>query len=153
MEIQSNKKEIFKVSRKIKMEENELQELLEQKCIVADCEKKQGMYMQMGIQMVPVCSDHFMKFMEVQSSWQKASLLVHKDMQKSNGETIIIRTYEEWKEKVKQHFQDISTQGLVMTKGVCIECGEKALSCRFPFKPVCEEHMEFPLNVLKVALK
>ena len=136
------------------MEQEKLKELREAKCTVADCDKKQDFYQEMGFGLVmPFCMEHFMKMQELKHLWDKSARLVERDLQKNTGETVIIKNYKEWKEKVKQHFQDITTQGLVLTKGVCIYCGKKAIGCKTNFTPVCEEHTGFPLRVLKIAIK
>ncbi len=136
------------------MDESKLQQLREAKCTVADCGEKQDFYQEMGFGLVmPFCSKHFMQLQELKPLFDKSGKLVHKDLQRNTGEMIVIKNHREWKQKVKQHFQDITTQGLVLTKGVCIHCGKKAIGCKMNFTPVCEEHTEFPLNVIKVALK
>ena len=133
---------------------NKLQHLMEQKCTIADCDRKQGMFMEIGFGMVmPFCIEHATKLIELKPMWDKSASFVEKDLRKNNGEVVLIQNYQEWKKRVKSHFQDITTQGLIVTKGKCVHCGKKAIGCKSNFTAVCEEHTGFPLNVLKVAIK
>ena len=88
------------------MEQEKLQRLKEAKCTVADCDKKQDIYQEMGFGMVmPFCFEHFMKLQELQPLWEKSAILVEEDLKRNKGETIIIRNYKEWRERVKPHFK------------------------------------------------
>ncbi len=134
--------------------DEKLQKIREQKCTIRDCDNKQDILQDMGMgMMLPFCMEHFMKFQEVKHTWDKPARLVHNDLMKDNGKMVVIKNYAEWKKKVKKHFQEITTQGLVLTKGKCYYCGKKPIGCKSYFTAVCEEHSEFPLNVKEIAVR
>ncbi len=123
------------------------------KCSIADCNHKQEMYMNVGIQMLPFCMEHFIKLQELKPELDGVASLIDKDMRRSNGEMVIIKSYEEYKRRVKKHFQELVSTSLSLTKGKCVYCGAVAVGCRVGWTPICERCMGFPLKVLKVSLK
>lgn len=134
--------------------EEKLQQIREQKCTVRDCDKIQAILQDVGNGMImPFCMEHFMKLQESKHIWDKSARLVEKDLRNNTGKMVVINNYTEWKKKVKKHFQDITTQGLILTKGKCYYCGKKPIGCKSYFTAVCEEHSKFPLNVLEVAIR
>ena len=135
-----------------------LKQLLQQKCIIGDCNERQGIYL--GIptpngysETVPFCMEHGMKFMEMGQKWEKTARKIQSIMEHSDGSMIIIHTWSELVRKLKPEFLEMATQGLELTKGLCLECGRPAFGVRAMFQPVCGECYGFPRNVLRCALK
>lgn len=130
-----------------------IKEMIEAKCSIPDCGKKQFVSSQIGNLILPFCEEHFNKLMFEKPKWHTINKKVMEMLSKSKGEVVEIKTWEEFKEKVKPEFLAVATQGLELTKGKCLGCGRKAVGIVTFCRPVCERCMEFPRMVDKVALK
>jgi len=81
---------------------------------------------------------------------------VHRAMEmlkQSDGEMVVIKTWEEFKRKLMPEFLQMLEDSLDVAGDTCVVCGEKAVATGIGFKPYCEEHMGFPRDVYKVALR
>lgn len=74
-------------------------------------------------------------------------------LRQSDGEMVVIKTWEEFKEKLMPEFLQMLEDSLDLAGDTCVVCGEKAVATGIGFKPYCAEHMEFPRSVYKVALR
>lgn len=142
----------------MKTVDEKLESLKQEKCIVGDCGEKQGMFLtiptspSMG-EIVPFCMPHAIRFMELAPKWDKKSKEIEKLLMQSDGSTVRINNHQEFLNKVKPLFIEITQQALPLTKGKCIKCGKIAVGIISFLNPVCEAHIGYPRDVLKVALK
>lgn len=86
----------------------------------------------------------------------KAMPNIHRAMEllrQSDGEMVVIETWEEFKEKLMPEFLQMLEDALDVAGDRCVACGEKAVATGIGFKPYCKDHMEFPRDVYKVALR
>jgi len=94
-----------------------------------------------------------MMILEKNTEWIKVARRVEVIMSKASGEMVRIDTWEEFEKRIHPDFLYISTKGLELTKGKCLDCEKKAVGTVSMFRPVCGEHIGFPRMVIKEALK
>ena len=77
------------------MNEELIQELSDKECVVADCHERQMMYIDCGFDMLPFCAKHTEYMMLNKPKLDKMAIEMKKDMDKSDGSTVIIKTFQE----------------------------------------------------------
>lgn len=119
-------------------------------CAVHACHDKNilyQMYADIG-HVIPLCPDHLIQHKEDEAN----AIWCMKQMEKSNGEFVILRTFDQFIRRMKPQFKRLGTSYLRYTDGRCCICEAKAVMIGTG-RPYCEEHSDFPRKVLKVALK
>ncbi len=136
----------------------EVKQLLEEKCSIGDCNEIQGMFISVPIpngsnQALPFCMEHSQKFIELGYQFEDNARKVQDIIKNSDGSMIKINSWSELVRRLKPEFLQVATQGLELTKGLCIDCGKPAFGIRTLLTPVCGECYGFPRNVLRCALR
>jgi len=138
--------------------EEKIKEMLKEKCSIGDCDETQGMFISVpmgnGLQeALPFCMEHALKFMKLRQEVEENAIKVAKILEQSDGSMVKIDSWAELTRKLKPEFLLVATQGLELTKGLCVECGKPAFGIKTLLTPVCGECYGFPRNVFKCALK
>jgi len=136
----------------------DIEHLLKQKCSVGDCNEIQGMYISIHMsnelsQSFPFCTEHSKKVMELGWKNKENTRKIQKILDKSDGSMVRINSWHEFMRKLKPEFLQFATQGLELTKGLCVDCNKPALGIRTFLTPICGECYGFPKDILKCALK
>lgn len=118
-------------------------------CEVFTCNKNAEIYIATPIGVMGFCLDHHLQIMENLDNAERVAEMLWE----SDGEMVIIDTFDEMKKRLKPEFLKLTTDALMLTDGKCCVCGKPAVCTGAGYKPFCEECYGFPRNVLKCALR
>jgi len=129
----------------------------DKKCSVGDCKNDYDNlffdFGEVGLGLKGFCKWHYEALILNQPKWHDDDLEAREIIANSSGNMVIIDTWKDFKEKIKPLFLRVSTSGLEMTRGKCVECGKTAVAIRTFLNPVCEKHLGFPKQVIIEAIR
>lgn len=125
------------------------QDQAKNKCIVWNCPNPGKTIVLTALGPWRFCDKCYGKIMKSMPNVHMAMEL----LKQSDGEMVVINTWEDFKDRLMPEFLQMLEDSLEVAGDTCVVCGENAVATGIGFKPYCKEHMGFPRNVYKVALR